>query len=191
MQKKFQWAQWQILTFWKKRNGEKVFEKNFEIESLCYKKIQNRSFVVHDMRNLKKKCFWVRKRKISAHHRNLKKIEQKKYCVLVCFFCMTVKMKIFAAPLRKMDWKKLIIKCLIFLPTLNYCISLSMNENSLCYENPPPLKKVPDKKRFERNRSKFFQTWVSLHFHLEMNTDSLGTWNKILEKLSIRCPPFF
>ena len=90
-----------------------------------------------------------------------------------------------------MDWKKLIIKCLIFLPTLNYCISLSMNENSLCYENPPPLKKVPETKRFEKNRSKFFQTWVSLHFHLEMNTDSLGTWNKILEKLSIRCPPSF
>ena len=90
-----------------------------------------------------------------------------------------------------MDWKKLIIKCLIFLPTLNYCISLSMNENSLCYENPPPLKKVPETKRFEKNRSKFFQTWVSLHFHLEMNTDSLGTWNKILEKLSICCPPFF
>ena len=136
-------------------------------KSLCYKKKFKTEALLCMIWGIWKKCFWVRK-KISEKkdHQSkvhllwlynteiLKKLNKKKYCVLVCFFCMTVKMKIFAAPLRKNGLKKthyqekkvcfwfFIIKCLIFLPTLNYCISLSMNENSLCYEkkieNPPP-----------------------------------------------------
>ena len=99
--------------FWKKfRNWKSLLQKKFKTEALLCM-----------IWGIWKKCFWVRK-KISEKkdHQSkvhllwlynteiLKKLNKKKYCVLVCFFCMTVKMKIFAAPLRKMDWKKLIIK---------------------------------------------------------------------------------
>merc|ERR1711860_89352 len=81
---------------------------------------------------------------------------KKKNCVLVCFFCMTVKQKnerkIFAPNYKNgLNKKKLIIKnfekkmqsfFLVFMPTLNYCISLSMNEKKRYAMNPPPWKKI-------------------------------------------------
>ena len=107
----------------KKKLGKKLEFFFSKLKSLCYKKKFKTEALLCMIWGIWKKCFWVRK-KISEKkdHQSkvhllwlynteiLKKLNKKKYCVLVCFFCMTVKMKIFAAPLRKMDWKKLIIK---------------------------------------------------------------------------------
>ena len=100
----------------------------------------------------KKNDFWLKitnTKPITSKNQNLKK---KKNCVLVCFFCMTVKWtKNICAPLQKWIeqkkthyqefWKKMQSFFLIFMPTLNYCISLSMNERKRYAMNPPPWKK--------------------------------------------------
>lgn len=132
-------------------------------KSLLQKKLEA-ILVVHDMRLFEKKKifaskkndFWLKitnTKPITSKNQNLKK---KKNCVLVCFFCMTVKQKnerkIFAPHYKNgLNKKKLIIKnfekkmqsfFLIFMPTLNYCISLSMNEKKRYAMNPPPWKKI-------------------------------------------------
>jgi len=46
MQKKFQWAQWQILTFRKKRNGGKFFEKKIsKLKVFATKKIKTEALL--------------------------------------------------------------------------------------------------------------------------------------------------
>ena len=152
----------------------------------------------------KKNDFWLKitnTKPITSKNQNLKK---KKNCVLVCFFCMTVKRKKWTknicAPLQK--WieqkKKLIIKnfekkmqsfFLIFMPTLNYCISLSMNEKkTLCYESPTleenrlctSVFKVSRKKKNSwKTRSKFFiflgLVFISQNLIMKW-TRTLGWW---------------
>ena len=88
-------------------------------KSLCYIKKVEAILVVHDMRALwekkifasKKHDFWL---KITTNQSHQKIRIWKKNCVLVCFFCMTVKQKMkekYLRPTTKMDWtKKLIIK---------------------------------------------------------------------------------
>jgi len=88
---------------------------------------------------------------------------------------------------------------LIFIPTLNYCISLSMNERKRYAMKPPPWKKnrlctsmfrVSLLKEMLKNEVQIFHIFgVSVHFqHIfdnEMNTDSwvmkyvLQKWSKI------------
>ena len=135
-----------------------------------------------------------------TNHIKKSKFEKKKNCVLVCFFCMTVKWtKNICAPLQKWIeqkkthyqefWKKMQSFFLIFMPTLNYCISLSMNEKkTLCYESPTleenrlctSVFKVSRKKKNSwKTRSKFFiflgLVFISQNLIMKW-TRTLGWW---------------
>lgn len=102
---------------------------------------------------------------------------------------------------------------LIFIPTLNYCISPSMNERKRYAMKPPPWKKIgyaqvcsefPFKKKCWKTRSKFFTfsglVFISNTYLIMKWTRTLGWWKTCFKKWSkifwffcqyISAPPYF